>query len=271
MTEPRAADLLRSRGHRRHAVPSASFGASPRSTGDRPRCSAEWSGRSERFVALDCTIAIERTLLDPASDAATSQIGTDRLGVWVPNTPGELDYWLRQADRAAHLGSARYRARGSAQLSARQPRLMSDGVGRTGSAGMRPDACELGQGFGEFVRVGQIGALPLCEAFAVSRRAMAPPRNPTASIPALRAALTPLALSSTTTQSFGANPMAFAACRNRSGAGFPRATMVELNTCGPKSLMEADHLESERDPLGRRARGHATRMVGGARARPARL
>src|SRR5215204_1459939 len=35
----------------------------------------------ERFVALDC---------------CHRMIGTDRLGVWVPNTPSELDYWLRK-------------------------------------------------------------------------------------------------------------------------------------------------------------------------------
>lgn len=50
----------------------------------------------ERFVALDCTIAIERTLLDLAFDRCHRMIGTDRLGVWVPNTPSELDYWLRK-------------------------------------------------------------------------------------------------------------------------------------------------------------------------------
>ena len=50
----------------------------------------------ERFVALDCTIAIERTLLDLEFDRCHRMIGTDRLGVWVPNTPSELDYWLRK-------------------------------------------------------------------------------------------------------------------------------------------------------------------------------
>jgi glycerophosphoryl diester phosphodiesterase len=45
---------------------------------------------------LDCTIAIERTLLAPDIERCHSLIGTDRLGVWVPNTPGDLDFWLRQ-------------------------------------------------------------------------------------------------------------------------------------------------------------------------------
>jgi glycerophosphoryl diester phosphodiesterase len=50
----------------------------------------------QRFLGLDCTIAVERTLLELEMDRCHSAIGTDRLGVWVPNTPGELDYWLRQ-------------------------------------------------------------------------------------------------------------------------------------------------------------------------------
>jgi glycerophosphoryl diester phosphodiesterase len=50
----------------------------------------------ERFLALDCTIAIERTLLHPAFERCHSMIGAERLGVWVPNTPAEIDYWLRK-------------------------------------------------------------------------------------------------------------------------------------------------------------------------------
>jgi glycerophosphoryl diester phosphodiesterase len=50
----------------------------------------------QRFLDLDCTIAIERTLLELAFDACHGAIGTERLAVWVPNTPGELDYWLRK-------------------------------------------------------------------------------------------------------------------------------------------------------------------------------
>jgi glycerophosphoryl diester phosphodiesterase len=48
----------------------------------------------QRFLDLDCTIAVERTLLE--LERCRAAIGTDRLGVWVPNTPGELNYWLRQ-------------------------------------------------------------------------------------------------------------------------------------------------------------------------------
>ena len=49
-----------------------------------------------RFLDLDCTIAVERTLLELEIERCRAAIGTDRLGVWVPNTPGELNYWLRQ-------------------------------------------------------------------------------------------------------------------------------------------------------------------------------
>jgi glycerophosphoryl diester phosphodiesterase len=50
----------------------------------------------QRFLDLDCTIAIERTLLELEIERCCAAIGTERLGVWVPNTPGDLDFWLRQ-------------------------------------------------------------------------------------------------------------------------------------------------------------------------------
>ena len=49
-----------------------------------------------RFLDLDCAIAVERTLLELEFERCRAAIGTDRLGVWVPNTPGELNHWLRQ-------------------------------------------------------------------------------------------------------------------------------------------------------------------------------
>ena len=53
--------------------------------------------------------------------------------------------------------------------------------------------------------------------------------KPNAPIPAARAASIPSGVSSTTAQSLGATPIAFAACRKRSGAGFPRSTSAALN------------------------------------------
>ncbi len=48
------------------------------------------------------------------------------------------------------------------------------------------------------------------------------------------------------------------------GRGFSAGDHARAEHVRPESLMEANHLESERDPLRRRARSHATRMVGGA-------
>ena len=64
------------------------------------RRSAEMLGGLERAIArfldLDCTIAVERTLLALDFDRCLAMVGTERLGVWVPNTPAELDHWLRR-------------------------------------------------------------------------------------------------------------------------------------------------------------------------------
>lgn len=50
----------------------------------------------QRFLELDCVIAVERSLLDLTLDRCVAAIGRDRLGVWVPNTPKELAYWLER-------------------------------------------------------------------------------------------------------------------------------------------------------------------------------
>jgi glycerophosphoryl diester phosphodiesterase len=49
-----------------------------------------------RFVDLGCTIAVEQSMLRLALDRAVGIVGSERLGVWVPNTVGDLDYWLAQ-------------------------------------------------------------------------------------------------------------------------------------------------------------------------------
>jgi glycerophosphoryl diester phosphodiesterase len=49
-----------------------------------------------RFLDLDCTIAVERSLLGLELARCVAAVGTPRLGVWVPNTPAELAFWLRQ-------------------------------------------------------------------------------------------------------------------------------------------------------------------------------
>jgi glycerophosphoryl diester phosphodiesterase len=50
----------------------------------------------KRFLDLDCTIAVERTFLELELEKCHAAIGADQLGVWVPNTPPELEFWLRQ-------------------------------------------------------------------------------------------------------------------------------------------------------------------------------
>lgn len=50
----------------------------------------------QRFVDLGCIIAVEQSLLRFALDRALGIVGRDKLGVWVPNTVGELDHWLGQ-------------------------------------------------------------------------------------------------------------------------------------------------------------------------------
>lgn len=49
-----------------------------------------------RFVDLGCIIAVEQSLLGVAMDRCVGVVGRDKLGVWVPNTMRELDYWLDQ-------------------------------------------------------------------------------------------------------------------------------------------------------------------------------
>lgn len=49
-----------------------------------------------RFVDLGCIVAVEQSLLRLALDRAVDIVGRDKLGVWVPNTLRDLDYWLGQ-------------------------------------------------------------------------------------------------------------------------------------------------------------------------------
>lgn len=54
------------------------------------------SGAIRKGLERDCVIAIERTLLAGAIEQCVSEVGTERLGVWVPNTMAELKFWLSQ-------------------------------------------------------------------------------------------------------------------------------------------------------------------------------
>lgn len=50
----------------------------------------------QRFVDLGCIIAVEHTMLRLTIDRAVGIVGSDKLGAWVLNTVGELDFWLNQ-------------------------------------------------------------------------------------------------------------------------------------------------------------------------------
>jgi len=49
-----------------------------------------------RFADLGCIVAVEQSLLRLTVDRAVEIVGRDKLGVWVPNTVREIDYWLSQ-------------------------------------------------------------------------------------------------------------------------------------------------------------------------------
>ncbi|MPR07787.1 glycerophosphodiester phosphodiesterase family protein [Microvirga tunisiensis] len=85
---------------------------------DRRSCEAFGSidRTLRRFVDLGCIVAVEQSLLRLTVDRAVEIVGRDKLGVWVPNTVRELDYWLSQPisqitsdrpDLALHLRTAR--------------------------------------------------------------------------------------------------------------------------------------------------------------------
>jgi len=50
----------------------------------------------KRFVDLGCIVAVEQSLLGVALERCLGIVGREKLGVWVPNTVRELDYWLGQ-------------------------------------------------------------------------------------------------------------------------------------------------------------------------------
>jgi glycerophosphoryl diester phosphodiesterase len=50
----------------------------------------------KRFVDLGCIIAIEQSLLGIAFDRCLGIVGREKLGVWVPNSVRDIDFWLGQ-------------------------------------------------------------------------------------------------------------------------------------------------------------------------------
>jgi len=49
----------------------------------------------DRFAAIpNCLLAVEKTLLAEQYDKCFARIGGDRLGVWVPNEPADIAFWI---------------------------------------------------------------------------------------------------------------------------------------------------------------------------------
>lgn len=54
----------------------------------------------ERLVAIeDCMVAVEKGLLTQSFDLCRKRLGSERLGVWVPNDASELAQWLSRPVR----------------------------------------------------------------------------------------------------------------------------------------------------------------------------
>jgi glycerophosphoryl diester phosphodiesterase len=65
------------------------------------QASAQQMGGLEAAIKLfaaipTCAMAIHKDLLSFALDMCIDRIGGDRIGAWVPNSPDELGYWMRQ-------------------------------------------------------------------------------------------------------------------------------------------------------------------------------
>lgn len=62
------------------------------------RRSAEFFGGFDKVLkrAIDTAtiLAIEKSLLENVLDQCVEEVGTQRLGCWVPNTEAELEYWM---------------------------------------------------------------------------------------------------------------------------------------------------------------------------------
>lgn len=50
----------------------------------------------KRFVDLGCIIAVEQSMLGITFDRCLGIVGREKLGVWVPNSVRDIDFWLGQ-------------------------------------------------------------------------------------------------------------------------------------------------------------------------------
>ena len=54
----------------------------------------------DRFAAIEgCLLAVEKGLLIDSLDFCIERLGSDRLGAWVPNEPGDIAAWLARPIR----------------------------------------------------------------------------------------------------------------------------------------------------------------------------
>lgn len=65
------------------------------------QASAQQVGGLEAAIGLfaaipTCAMAIHKDLLSFALERCIDLVGAERIGAWVPNTPDELGYWMRQ-------------------------------------------------------------------------------------------------------------------------------------------------------------------------------
>lgn len=72
--------------------------------GSLDRRSAEMLGgltlALDRFAAIDgCLVAVEKGLLADSLEPCLKRLGGERLGVWVPNEPRDIAFWLAQPIR----------------------------------------------------------------------------------------------------------------------------------------------------------------------------
>lgn len=62
------------------------------------RRSAEFFGGFDkvlkRGIDIATILAFEKSLLENVLDQCVAEVGTERLGCWVPNTEAELEYWM---------------------------------------------------------------------------------------------------------------------------------------------------------------------------------
>ena len=119
------------------------------------------------------------------------------------------------------------------------------------------DRAQIANAIGRSSMSSKTTALPIDR----SAEVVTPPENAKTAIPAANPAVTPEMLSSTTAQRSGGVPIASAACKKTSGAGFPLVTSSTLKISTSESSQESGQTQGEPDPFVASTRGHAVRYA----------